>query len=168
MGKMTDQQSGEAETPFTSLIDIVFLLLIFFMCATKFKQTEQRLDCFLPCDEGQMPTQAPLKKPEELSVFIKDDVNARQGNFDRRATRRATYFLMSRDAQPVTDPNQLLSKLSQLAANPEQQVLIALYDEMRDKDQLVPFFNVVALVDVCKMAGIQTVKFQAPAQTSTE
>ena len=53
-----------------------------------------------------------------------------------------------------------------MAANPEQQVLIALYDEYREKDQLVPFFNVVALLDVCKMAGIETVKFQAPAQTA--
>lgn len=166
MGKRTEQNHSEPELCFTSLIDIVFLLLIFFMCATKFRQTEQRLDCFLPCDEGQMPTQAPLKKPEELTVFIKDDVNARAGNFERRAVRRATYYLMSRDAQPVSDPNQLLAKLSQLASNPEQQVLISLYDEMRDKDQLVPFFNVVALVDVCKMAGIQIVKFQAPAQTT--
>lgn len=156
----------DPELCFTSLIDIVFLLLIFFMLAAKFKQTEQRLDCFLPVDEGQMPTVAPLKKPEELSIFIKDDVSARAGNFERRAVRRATYFLMSRDAQPVSDPNQLLSKLSQLASNPEQQVLIALYDEMRDKDQLVPFFNVVALLDICKMAGIQIVKFQAPAQTT--
>lgn len=156
----------DPELCFTSMIDIVFLLLIFFMLAAKFKQTEQRLDCFLPVDEGQMPTVAPLKKPEELSIFIRDDVNARAGNFERRAVRRATYFLMSRDAQPVSDPNQLLSKLSQLASNPEQQVLIALYDEMRDKDQLVPFFNVVALLDVCKMAGIQIVKFQAPAQTT--
>jgi biopolymer transport protein ExbD len=166
MGSVRERYSEDAELCFTSLIDIVFLLLIFFMCATKFKQTEQRLDCFLPCDEGQMPSQAPLKKPEELTVFIKDDVNARNGNFERRAVRRATYFLMSRDAQPVSDPNQLLAKLQQLASNPEQQVLIALYDEMRDKDQLVPFFNVVALVDVCKMAGIQIVKFQAPAQTT--
>ena len=165
MGKITDELQDEGGLNFTSLIDIVFLLLIFFMCACKFKQTEQRLDCFLPTDEGQMPSQAPLKKPEECTIFIKDDVNARAGTFERRARRRATYFLMSRDAQPVSDPNQLLAKMSQLAANPEQQVLIALYDEYRDKDQLVPFFNVVALVDVCKMAGIKTVKFQAPAQT---
>lgn len=166
MGKRCDQSLSEPELCFTSLIDIVFLLLIFFMCATKFKQTEQRLDCFLPTDEGQMPSQAPLKKPEELSIFIKDDQNARGGNFERRAVRRATYYLMSRDAQPISDPNQLLAKLTQLAGNPDQQVLIALYDEFRNKDQLVPFFNVVALVDVCKMAGIQTVKFQAPAQST--
>lgn len=166
MGKITEQNQDEGGLNFTSLIDIVFLLLIFFMCATKFKQTEQRLDCFLPTDEGQMPSQAPLKKPEELTIFIKDDVNARNGAFERRAIRRATYYLMSRDATPVSDPNQLLSKLTQLAANPEQQVLIALYDEYREKDQLVPFFNVVALLDVCKMAGIETVKFQAPAQTA--
>ena len=49
-------------------------------------------------------------------------------------------------------------------ANKDQEVLIALYDELNDKDQLVPFFNVVQVIDVCKAAGVVNIKFQAPAQ----
>ncbi|MEM7168447.1 MAG: biopolymer transporter ExbD [Planctomycetota bacterium] len=35
-----------------SMIDIVFLLLIFFLCATKFRVPEADLDAFLPRDRG--------------------------------------------------------------------------------------------------------------------
>ncbi|MCW8132186.1 MAG: biopolymer transporter ExbD [Planctomycetota bacterium] len=167
MGRKMDDEFKDPELCFTSLIDIVFLLLIFFMCASRFKQVEMRLDAFLPTDEGQMavPVQQ-LKKPEELSIFIKDDQTMRSSpDFNLKATRKANYYLASRDATPVQDPMQLLPKLQQLAANPEQEVLIALYNETTDKDQLVPFFNVVKVIDLCKAAGINKIKFQAPAQT---
>ncbi|MCZ7647110.1 MAG: biopolymer transporter ExbD [Planctomycetota bacterium] len=165
MGK-NKHVGDEVKMDMTPMIDCVFLLLIFFMCATKFKQVEKRLDCFLPEDEGQMATPTQLKKPEELSIFIKDDHTMRgSSDFQTRAMRRASYFLASRDAQPVSDPLQLFDRLRQLSANPEQAVLIALYDEENDKDQLVPFYNVVKLIDVCKLANINNIKFQAPAQT---
>lgn len=166
MGKLADEFK-DPELCFTSLIDIVFLLLIFFMCASRFKQVEMKLDAFLPQDEGQNPVPVQqLKKPEELSIFIKDDHAMRgSSDFNLKATRKAQYYLASRDASPVTDPMQLLPKLQALASNPEQEVLIALYNEASDKDQLVPFFNVVKVLDLCKTAGITKVKFQAPAQT---
>lgn len=162
----TKLDNGEVKMDMTPMIDVVFLLLIFFMCATKFKQVEQRLDCFLPEDEGQMATPTQLKKPEELSIFVKDDHTMRgSSDFQTRAMRAATYYLASRDASPVREPLELLGRLQSLSANPEQAVLIALYNEDNDKDQLVPFYNIVKLIDVCKLAGIQNIKFQAPAQT---
>ncbi len=39
---------GEVETDMTSMIDVVFLLLIFFMLATKFKMPEGTLRSYLP------------------------------------------------------------------------------------------------------------------------
>ena len=67
--KLTEQVQQESETSYTSLIDIVFLLLVFFMCATQFKQVERRLDAFLP-DIGPGPMG---EIEEELSIFVKDD-----------------------------------------------------------------------------------------------
>ena len=165
MGKY-DDLFPEPETPFTSLIDIVFLLLIFFMCATKFRQVEQKLDAFLPTNEGQMQAPQNLVKPEELSIFIKDDHDRRKSeDFNIKATRKASYYMASRQATAYQDPSQMLPKLQALATNQEQEVLIALYNETSDKDQLVPFFNIIAVVDICKKAGIQKIKFQAPAIT---
>ncbi|MEE2857702.1 MAG: biopolymer transporter ExbD [Planctomycetota bacterium] len=44
---------GEVETDMTSMIDVVFLLLIFFMLATKFKLPEGTLRSYLPKNRGE-------------------------------------------------------------------------------------------------------------------
>lgn len=165
MLKHAQTLSAEVKQDLTPMIDVVFLLLIFFMCATKFKQVEQRLDAFLPIPDGLDGKKEQIIKAEELTVFVRDDAVMRaSADFQTRAMREATYYLASRDATPVRDVNQLYQALAQIAANPEASVLIALYDEPRGKDQLVPFFNVVKVIDLCKLAGIGSVKFQAPAQ----
>ncbi len=54
----------------TPLIDIVFLLLIFFLVATRFSEEERELDVMLPdASEAQPQT----KKPRELFVNIEKD-----------------------------------------------------------------------------------------------
>ncbi len=157
----------EPQSFFTSMIDIVFLLLIFFMCATKFRQLEQRLDAFLPKDEGQMAVPVEqMKKPDEIRILVADNVAAREsGNFNVKAMRTATYYLGSKDSQPLSDVNQLEPPLrAAAAANPDQAVIIVPADEVRNRDQLVPFFNIIAAMDVAKRAGIKNIKFQAPRQ----
>lgn len=160
---------ADSDAPFSyiSMIDIVFLILIFFMCATRFKQIEQKLDAFLPPDIGQEKTTR-IVDPEELTIFIRDDARMRKStDFNIRAGREATYYLASRDASPVTDMTVLMPTLMRLAENPERKVLIAPYDEKDGKDQLVPFFNVIRVVDACKAAGFRHIRFQAPAVMTT-
>jgi biopolymer transport protein ExbD len=43
----------EAKADMTPIIDIVFNLLIFFLCATKIRATEGAIMCFLPKNRGQ-------------------------------------------------------------------------------------------------------------------
>jgi len=50
--KKLGRQKDGAVLDMTSMIDVVFLLLIFFMCATKFKMPEGALRSFLPRDRG--------------------------------------------------------------------------------------------------------------------
>ena len=45
--------SEEVELDLTPMIDIVFNLLIFFMCATKFRTPEGMIESYLPKDKGQ-------------------------------------------------------------------------------------------------------------------
>ena len=47
---------NEVKMDMTAMIDVVFLLLIFFMCATKFKIPEGVLRTFLPRDRGNTST----------------------------------------------------------------------------------------------------------------
>ncbi|MCK6473918.1 MAG: biopolymer transporter ExbD [Planctomycetes bacterium] len=162
--KVRKQADRPIEFNFTSMIDVVFLLLIFFLISSRFKQVEQRLDTFLPNVGPIDPSPPPPSEP--VTIFVKDDLVMRQAaDVDMRSQRKATYYLASRDANPLTDMAQAYPVLRQLAqANADQEVLIAPYDERRDFDQRVPFYNIVRVVDVCKEAGISRISFQAPAQ----
>ena len=127
----------------TSMIDVVFLLLIFFMCASRFKTLEQRLEANLPRDEGQNPIQKKIEKPQEIRIKISLD----------KATDRP--IIMAQD-YPCRDLNDLAQKLRTLAQNmPGLPVII-------DGRQKVPFFIILGSLDACARAGISDVKFQAP------
>ncbi|MFC1587195.1 ExbD/TolR family protein [Planctomycetota bacterium] len=61
----------EIEMNMTPMIDVVFLLLIFFMCAAKFKTLESKLETRLPRDIGEeqsMPTPDVTPRRIELKV----------------------------------------------------------------------------------------------------
>lgn len=62
MGVVQDMIAEEAKTDMTPMIDVVFLLLIFFMCM-KFKSYEKKLDADLPEDEGlSISTPTPVQQ----------------------------------------------------------------------------------------------------------
>lgn len=166
IAKIKKEANRPIEFNFTSMIDIVFLLLIFFLISSRFKQVEQRLDTFLPPVGVDIAPPPPVPPPDPVMIFVKDDHLLRQSaDVDTRSQRKATYYLASRDANPLTDMAQAYPVLKQLAqADVNQEVLIAPYDERVDFDQRVPFYNIVRVVDVCKEAGISKISFQAPAQ----
>ncbi len=52
-GKVTDEAAREeVEMQMTPMIDVTFLLLIFFMCSIKFKLLDGKLAAYLPKDVG--------------------------------------------------------------------------------------------------------------------
>ena len=56
--------SEDDQTDLTPLIDVAFLIIIFFMCLP-FKTLDGKLAAFLPTDKGMAPT--PTKPPEPFS-----------------------------------------------------------------------------------------------------
>lgn len=54
----------------TSMIDVVFLLLIFFMCAAKFKTLESKLQANLPKDMGESSAPAPDVTPRRIELKV--------------------------------------------------------------------------------------------------
>ena len=65
-----DLDDEEPALPLTSLIDVVFLLLIFFMVTTTFLEREQRLALELPLAESGAEAQ---RAPEELTIDVMPD-----------------------------------------------------------------------------------------------
>ncbi len=59
----------EAKMDMTPMIDVVFQLIIFFMCNIKYKVLEGRLDAYLPKDVGV--NTAPATQIEKVEITIK-------------------------------------------------------------------------------------------------
>lgn len=77
VSKTLEQATEETKIEMTPMIDVTFLLLIFFMCSIKFKVLEGKLQTYLPKDVGVNAT--PIDK-----VLEKVDVR-----IDRVMTREA-------------------------------------------------------------------------------
>ena len=70
MSVVEDMAKEEVKMDMTPMIDVVFQLIIFFMCNIKYKTLEGRLDAFLPKDVGVNSAPA-TQPPEKVEVVIK-------------------------------------------------------------------------------------------------
>ncbi|MCH7890992.1 MAG: biopolymer transporter ExbD [Gemmatimonadetes bacterium] len=69
--KKKKKELVEAEIDLTPMIDVVFLLLIFFMCTLKFKTLEGKLAAYLPKDVGVNTSEAEPKEKVEIRLTVK-------------------------------------------------------------------------------------------------
>lgn len=122
-----DQTAGGPTVEMTPMIDMVFLLLIFFLVATTFHQDEREMQIVLPVAGAATPISAML---QELIVNIDRDG---QIIVSGRPLDVESFQTIVRDA---------------VAANPEQKVTLR-----GDRD--TAYANIVRVLDVCKSAGVQ-------------
>lgn len=66
---LKEMAEEEHELEMTPMIDVTFLLLIFFMCTLKFKTLEGKLSAYLPKDVGVNTTEA--EEIEKVEIVIK-------------------------------------------------------------------------------------------------
>jgi len=69
MSVLDDIGKEEAKMDMTPMIDVVFQLIIFFMCNIKYKTLEGRLDAYLPKDVGV--NTSPAVQIEKVEITIK-------------------------------------------------------------------------------------------------
>jgi len=122
-----DEQARTPTVEMTPIIDMVFLLLIFFLVATTFQQAEREMRIALPFASSAGPISATLRE-----IVINVDV---EGNIivSGRAVSAEELKTMVVDA---------------VAVNPEQKVTVR-------GDRGTPYGNVVRVLDICKGSGIQ-------------
>lgn len=111
----------------TPLIDVVFLLLIFFLVTSEFEEEERRLDIVLPTATSAVPM---VGKPRELVI----DIDA-QGEVYLRG-----------QATTMEDLEKLLK--TRVASNPTNQTAVI------RADQSTSFQPVVSVMDICNRTGI--------------
>jgi biopolymer transport protein ExbD len=135
----------EPELNISSLIDICFLLLIYFLVTTTIKKKERDLDMALP---SAAPSDA---QPDIQPMFIKIDVNG-------------SIYLNSGPAQEILDTDTSSRELPQLSQRLEMyasaaraadsQPLVQIYVEGDAKQQ-----RVVDVLNALAMENIEKVTF---------
>ncbi len=130
----------------TAMVDVIFCLCLFFMCAMHFKQLEGKFESWLP-KTGHQPR--PAEQPivlEEIRVFMR---------WEDGATVRKVGPL------PVaTDPELMRAVLTHAAdhkrlGRTDVPVLI-------DATAEVPWQDVVRVIDLCKREQMARIEFVEP------
>lgn len=111
----------------TPLIDVVFLLLIFFLVTSEFEDEERRLDIVLPSATSAVPM---TSKPREVVVDIDSE----------------GQIYMRGKVTPMDELEELLK--AAVANNPTNQSVVI------RADQSASFQPVVNVMDVCNRTGV--------------
>ncbi len=115
----------------TPLIDIVFLLLIFFLVTTRFEEEDHELEVMLPTASEAKPLVA---KPKEIFINIDQE---------------GGYFI----ANESVDLDKMQTLLSQADVNnPSGQTVVIRADRRCEWDK------VVAAINTCQRAGIHDIR----------
>jgi len=123
----TSEPNGTASIELTPMIDMVFLLLTFFLVATTFHQEEREMRIALPFANASAPISALLQE------FIV--------NVDREGK-----IIIGGQAVEIEDLSGMVGEA--VKVNPDQKVTVR-------GDRETPYANIVTVLDVCKQAGIQ-------------
>ncbi len=118
---------GAPTLDMTPIIDIVFNLLIFFLVATTFHQTEREMNVILPAARNAAPLSVALR---EIVVNVTDG---------------GAIVVGGRE----TEPEALRAQIADaVAANPNQKVAVR-------GDRRVAYGRIVTVLDICRAAGVQ-------------
>ncbi len=132
------------EMNLTPMIDVTFLLLIFFLVGMKFKEPEGKLNAFLPKEKGPPPTNIDQIDPEEeLTIRV-------------RMLEGRTYPVYMMQDITYSSVRALEEKMVRLhAKTPDQPVTI-------DPDSTATYERVIWVLDACVRVGYTEIAFAAP------
>jgi biopolymer transport protein ExbD len=121
------QPDASVAIELTPIIDMVFLLLIFFLVATTFHQTEREMQIALPASVSAGPISTALRE-----IIINVDAEGQ--------------IIVNGAVMELEALRGLIGDA--VAANPEQKVTVR-------GDRSTAYANVVRVLDVCKASGVQ-------------
>ncbi len=136
---MNFRKRKRAELPqfqFTPMIDVVFLLLCFFITTSVFSQWEYEVDIVLPTARtGKLPD----RLPGEIIINV-----SREGRIVIN--------------QQFMSAEQLQARLDRLARYfPGQPVVVR-------ADRATPYEHIIGVIDVCRQADIWNISFATSAE----
>jgi biopolymer transport protein ExbD len=146
----------------TPMIDVTFLLLIFFIVTAKFKSSEGRLEAFLPRDQGLNSSKSQAEEDTRIKLlWVNEQVLLKVGDTPFPTVR------LRDDIDPSPDFAALKSFLIQakagwkpLDAEQAEKGMPVIIDPRIQ----VPWKYVVRSLNSCLDAGLTNVKFAASAK----
>ncbi len=132
----------------TPMIDVVFQLLIFFVCTTSFQALEQILPTTLSSTGGMGEA---VETPPEIVEL--EDVIVKLG----RQQTTTTWQLNEQGVESLPKLRERLTRLVRLRSD-----LPVILDVARD----VPLGDVIDVYDLCRIVGFDKVQFAAKADVS--
>ena len=129
------------------MVDIIFCLCVFFMCSMKFKELEGRFESWLPKDKGQVPQVKEEPPIEEIRVALWWD------EASKTTIRKFGNTTVQNDAQLQELIGKSYEDWKKLG-KPQTPAIV-------DPDQLVPWHDVVCVVNLAKRENIEKIQFAA-------
>jgi biopolymer transport protein ExbD len=171
MSVLKEIMDEKCEMEMTPMIDVTFLLLIFFVCTIKFKTLEGKLAAYLPKDVGVNASDAEPKEKIDITLKLKaagrkvearrlekDNIEVKwnsiaQGEF--ALLDHEVEYGINRDSFPDTEAGirDMKVKLNlYLADDPERAVTIKAM-------QGIVYADVIPVLDACIVVGFNDVTF---------
>ena len=135
--------SGRMEVKMTPMIDVIFLLLVFFVCTASFQAVEEVLPTHLLLS-GASNAEAPVD-PRLIDL---DEIVVAIGWTDGRARWR----INDKDYERFDEVGAVLAAVARLKN--ELPVIL-------DADDNVPLENVIDAYDLCRRLGLVKIQFAA-------
>ncbi|MFH1231039.1 MAG: biopolymer transporter ExbD [Planctomycetota bacterium] len=150
--KKIKYEESSMELQMTPMIDVVFQLIIFFMCSIHFKSLEGKLYSYLPRDKGMNPT--PKTAPPIDDVRIKLV-------YSEDAPLLTRIKVGSNEFPDWDSLERHIRNISSSLVTPDGLEIIPV---KIDADGRIPAQSVVSVLNICKKAGVQ--KTEIAAKTS--
>ncbi|QDU66662.1 ExbD/TolR family protein [Engelhardtia mirabilis] len=160
-----NEKAPQAEMEMTPMIDVTFLLLIFFMCTLQFRTLEGRLAAYLPKDTG--PALRSALQPEPITIEVRVAatglrVDPRtgvawtgQGRFEFDGARELTYRVGPRQ---YTSPERAIARVGELhAQDPLRRIKL-------DARPGTTYADVIQVVDLATRVGLDGITFTGSSE----
>src|SRR3989304_9056764 len=134
------------------LIDVIFCICIFFFCSFHFKQLEGKIESWMPKDKGIFAGQVTNPVLDEVRVLME------WREEEKRTIRKVGAKVCDTD-QEIYDNVVAGHEDLKRAGKSDAPVII---DAGTEKGRMVPWADVVTVMDICKKAGIPKIEFAAP------
>ena len=136
--KKTEEKIG---VPIAPMIDVVFLLLIYFMVASTLEQQEADLSFKLP---GSVEQDEPLDLPDEQIIAIREDGQVMVNDYPYDSPELERYQELA----------AMLTRFREASTANKVEAIVTI-----SPAESVPHAQIVKVMDACSLAGIEAVNF---------